>query len=64
MTALITLKNISKTFLTEEVETRALNAINLEINEGEYLSLSGQSGCGKSTLLSLLGLLDAPSSGH
>ena len=64
MTALITLKNISKTFLTEEIETCALHSINLVINKGEYLSLSGQSGCGKSTLLSLLGLLDAPSTGH
>ncbi len=64
MSALITLNNISKTFLTEEIETRAINAINLEIHQGEYLSLSGQSGCGKSTLLSLLGLLDTPSSGH
>lgn len=64
MTALITLKNISKTFLTEEIETRALNDINLVINKGEYIALSGQSGCGKSTLLSLLGLLDTPSSGH
>jgi putative ABC transport system ATP-binding protein len=63
MTALITLKNISKAFLTEEIETRALNDINLEINKGEYISLSGQSGCGKSTLLSLLGLLDSTSSG-
>ncbi len=64
MTALITLNNISKTFLTEEIETRALNSINLVINKGEYISLSGQSGCGKSTLLSLLGLLDSPSAGH
>jgi len=64
MTALITLKNISKTFLTEEIETKALNEINLVINQGEYISLSGQSGCGKSTLLSLLGLLDAPTAGH
>lgn len=63
MTALITLKNIGKTFLTEEIETRALNGINLTINKGEYLSLSGQSGCGKSTLLGLLGLLDSPSVG-
>ena len=63
MTALITLKNISKAFLTEEIETRALNDINLVINKGEYISLSGQSGCGKSTLLSLLGLLDSTSSG-
>lgn len=63
MTALITLKDINKTFLTEEIETRALNGINIDINKGEYLSLSGQSGCGKSTLLSLLGLLDVPTSG-
>ncbi|KGJ98090.1 ABC transporter ATP-binding protein [Thalassotalea sp. ND16A] len=63
MTALISLKNISKTFLTEEIETRALNGINLQINKGEYISLSGQSGCGKSTLLSLLGLLDSPTTG-
>jgi len=64
MTALISLKDITKTFLTEEIETRALNGINLTINKGEYVSLSGQSGCGKSTLLSLLGLLDSPSTGH
>jgi len=64
MTALITLTNISKVFLTEEIETRALNDINLVINKGEYISLSGQSGCGKSTLLSLLGLLDSTSSGQ
>ena len=64
MTALITLKNITKTFLTEEIETRALNDINLVIYKGEYIALSGQSGCGKSTLLSLLGLLDAPSNGY
>jgi len=63
MTALIELKDITKTFLTEEIETRAINSINISINKGEYLSLSGQSGCGKSTLLSLLGLLDAPTSG-
>jgi len=63
MTALIELKDITKTFLTEEIETRAINSINITINKGEYLSLSGQSGCGKSTLLSLLGLLDAPTSG-
>ncbi len=63
MTALITLTNISKSFLTEEIETKALNDINLTINKGEYISLSGQSGCGKSTLLSLLGLLDSTTSG-
>jgi putative ABC transport system ATP-binding protein len=63
MTVLIELKSIGKTFLTDEIETRAINDIKLVINKGEYLSLSGQSGCGKSTLLALLGLLDAPSSG-
>jgi putative ABC transport system ATP-binding protein len=63
MTVLIELKGISKTFLTDEIETRAINDINLVINKGEYLSLSGQSGCGKSTLLALLGLLDSPSTG-
>ncbi len=63
MTALISLKEIGKTFLTDEIETRALSGINIEINKGEYVSLSGQSGCGKSTLLSLLGLLDSPSTG-
>ena len=64
MTAIIQLNNISKTFLTEEIETRALNEINLVINKGEYISLSGQSGCGKSTLLSLLGLLDSATTGQ
>lgn len=64
MSALLSLKNISKTFLTDEIETRALSGINLEINKGEFVSLSGQSGCGKSTLLSLLGLLDSPSEGE
>jgi len=64
MTALLTLNNINKKFLTEEIETNAISDINLVINEGEYISLSGQSGCGKSTLLSLLGLLDSPTSGE
>ena len=63
MTVLIEFKEIRKTFLTEEIETQALSNINITINKGEYLSLSGQSGCGKSTLLSLLGLLDSPTSG-
>src|SRR6202042_1743677 len=48
----------------DEVETRALSAIDLEIRNGEYLAISGQSGCGKSTLLSLIGLLDSPTEGE
>ncbi len=64
MAALITLEQINKSFLTEEIETRALKDITLSIEQGEYLSFSGPSGCGKSTLLSLLGLLDVPTSGR
>jgi len=64
MTTLIELTDISKTFLTEEIETRAIDSVNLVIKKGEYISLSGQSGCGKSTLLSLLGLLDSTTHGR
>lgn len=64
MKPIITLNKISKVFNTQDVETYALTDINLDINEGDYLSISGPSGCGKSTLLSLLGLLDRPSSGE
>ncbi len=62
-TALISLQGIKKVFLTDEVETHALSGIHLEIQRGEYVSISGPSGCGKSTLLSILGLLDSPSEG-
>lgn len=61
--SLITMKDIAKVFLTDEVETHALAGVQLNVAKGEYLSISGPSGCGKSTLLSLLGLLDTPSSG-
>jgi putative ABC transport system ATP-binding protein len=61
---LVELADIKKVFFTDEVETHALNNINLKIMQGEYISISGPSGCGKSTLLSLLGLLDNSNSGH
>lgn len=61
---LLTLENIGKAYFTEEVETRALRDINLEIDRGEYVSIEGPSGCGKSTLLSIIGLLDTPSDGR
>jgi putative ABC transport system ATP-binding protein len=61
--ALIKLENINKVFYTNEVETHALTNINLIINKGEYVSISGPLGCGKSTLLSLLGLLDTSTGG-
>lgn len=61
--ALIDLHGIRKVFLTEEVETHALDGIDLQIRDGEYVAISGPSGCGKTTLLSILGLLDTPSDG-
>ena len=60
---LIRLENITKVFVTDEVETHALSDIHLEIATGEYLAIAGPSGCGKSTLLAILGLLDSPSKG-
>src|SRR6202790_2942043 len=62
-TPLIHLDNVTKVFLTDEVETHALAGIHLDIRMGEYLSIAGPSGCGKTTLLSILGLLDTPSDG-
>jgi len=61
--SLISLDDVKKVFVTDEVETHALAGIHLSINKGEYLSISGPSGCGKSTLLAILGLLDTPSDG-
>ena len=61
--SLILLDDLRKVFYTDEVETHALDNINLEIHKGEYVSIAGPSGCGKSTLLSILGLLDTPSDG-
>lgn len=61
---MIQTKNLKKLYTTEEVETTALNNINLEIRQGEFVAIMGPSGCGKSTLLNLLGLLDNPSDGE
>ena len=60
---LIKLESVRKVFYTDEVETHALDNINIEIAKGEYVSIAGPSGCGKSTLLSILGLLDTPTEG-
>lgn len=56
--------DLKKLYTTEEVETTALDNINLEIKEGEFVAIMGPSGCGKSTLLNLIGLLDTPSTGQ
>ena len=60
----IQMNDITRVFITEEMETHALRGINLTINQGDYVSISGPSGCGKSSLLSILGLLDTPTSGQ
>ena len=60
---MIKLNEISKVFRTSEVETVALEQVNLEVKEGEFVAVMGPSGCGKSTLLNILGLLDNPTSG-
>jgi putative ABC transport system ATP-binding protein len=58
------LKHLTKTFRSGDIETTALDRIDLDIEAGEYLAITGPSGCGKSTLLGILGLLDAPSGGE
>ena len=60
---MIKTNELTKVFRTEEVETTALNKVNLHVKEGEYVAVMGPSGCGKSTLLNILGLLDNPTSG-
>jgi putative ABC transport system ATP-binding protein len=60
---MIRTKDLSRIFRSEEVETTALNKVNISINEGEFVAVMGPSGCGKSTLLNILGLLDTPTEG-
>jgi putative ABC transport system ATP-binding protein len=64
--ALIRLDDVTKTFKSEDAdeETRALSNVTIDINRGEYVSVSGPSGCGKSTLLAILALLESPTSGR
>ena len=61
---MIKIENLVKTYRTDELETTALNQVNLEVKEGEFISIMGPSGCGKSTLLNIIGLLDSFSEGE
>jgi putative ABC transport system ATP-binding protein len=61
---MIKTKNLKKIYRTEEVETTALNNVNLDVGEGEYVAIMGPSGCGKSTLLNVLGMIDKSSGGE
>jgi len=60
---MIKTENLSKIFRTEEIETKALNSVNLHVKKGEFVAIMGPSGCGKSTLLNIIGLLDNPTEG-
>jgi putative ABC transport system ATP-binding protein len=62
--ALLKLERLTKVYRTEEVETTALNEVDVDIKEGEFVAIMGPSGCGKSTLLNVVGMLDGPSSGQ
>ncbi len=61
---MIKLSGVSKLYRTSELETTALNSVDLSINDGEFVAVMGPSGCGKSTLLNIVGLIDTPSSGQ
>ncbi len=61
---MIKTNQLTKVFRTDEVETTALNEVNIEIKQGEFVAIMGPSGCGKSTLLNVLGLLDNPTNGE
>lgn len=61
---MITLSGISKRYRTTDLETTALNAVDINIEHGEFVAIMGPSGCGKSTLLNIVGLIDSPTSGR
>jgi len=61
---MLKLHNLEKIYQTDEVETAALNGVNVEIAQGEFVAIMGPSGCGKSTLLNIIGMLDTPSAGQ
>ena len=61
---MINLTSLSKIYRTDEIETIALENVNLTVEQGEFLSIMGPSGCGKSTLLNIMGLLDVPTNGQ
>lgn len=61
---MIETRNLTKIYATDEIETTALNSVNMKISKGEFVAIMGPSGCGKSTLLNIIGLLDNPSSGE
>ncbi|RGW79846.1 ABC transporter ATP-binding protein [Segatella copri] len=61
---MIRTENLTRIFRTEEIETIALNGVNINVKDGEFVAIMGPSGCGKSTLLNILGLLDTPTEGE
>lgn len=61
---MLKLQDLTKAYRTDEVETIALNNVNIDIDHGEFVAIMGPSGCGKSTLLNIIGMLDTPTSGH
>jgi putative ABC transport system ATP-binding protein len=61
---MLKLQNLARTYQTDEIETAALNGVNIDIDQGEFVAIMGPSGCGKSTLLNIIGMLDNPSTGQ